>query len=35
MWGFDADVIIWAVVVSVLVIGYGVVWVVFRKIARK
>lgn len=35
MWPLDADGIIWAVVISVLVIGYGVVWIVFRKIARK
>jgi hypothetical protein len=35
MWNLDTDVIIWAVVIGVLVIGYSVWWIVFRIISRK
>ena len=35
MWGLDTDGIIWAVVIGVLAIGYGLWWVVFRIISRK
>jgi hypothetical protein len=35
MLKLDTDGIIWAVVVGVLVIGYGLWWVFFRIISRK
>ena len=35
MWRLDTDGIIWAVVIGVLVIGYGLWWVIFRSISRK
>ncbi|VUZ85629.1 hypothetical protein MELA_02014 [Candidatus Methylomirabilis lanthanidiphila] len=35
MLTLDTDGIIWAVVVGVLVIGYGLWWVIFRNISRK
>ena len=35
MWRLDTDVIIWAVVIGVLVIGYGLWWVIFRIVSRK
>jgi len=35
MFGLDTDGIIWAVVIGVLVIGYGVWWIIFRILARK
>ena len=35
MWGFDGFDIVWAVMIGALVIGYGVVWLVFRRISRK
>ncbi len=35
MWRFDTDVIVWAVVVGVLVIGYSLWWIIFRILSRK
>jgi hypothetical protein len=33
--GLDGIDIVWIVMIGALVIGYGLVWFVFRKISRK
>lgn len=35
MFGLDADGMIWAVVIGVLVVGYAIWWFVLRAISRK
>ena len=33
--GLDGFDIVWVVMIGALVIGYGLVWLVFRRISRK
>ncbi|GEM_PF-2127865 len=35
MFGLDGFDIVWVVMIGALVIGYGLVWIVFRRISRK